>query len=142
WDTVALEIADKPKARAGFEDCRGCETNRVLVCLGRPLPLEFRDDEREQRAVPDDGRCGTVQGLGDFLEAPTSPDRRVCEGLFARRDESKVPPGAPLQRLVLRLRDAGFIGGPLLEARPFSNPESERIREQSRTFNAPTQRTR
>src|SRR5438552_2855292 len=80
WDAVALEIADEPKARAGFEDCRGCETDRVLVCLGRPLPLEFRDDERVQRAVPDDGRGGTVQGLGDFLEAPTSPDCRVCEG--------------------------------------------------------------
>src|SRR5207237_646725 len=51
-------------------------------------------------------------------------------------------PKAPLQRLVLRLWDAGVIGGPLLEARSLPNPESERIREQSRTFNAPTQGTR
>src|SRR5205823_4539435 len=118
------------------------EADRVLVCLGRPHTLEFRYNEGEQRAMADNGRRGTIQGFGDFFEAPTSSDCRLCEGLFARRDEIQVPPGAPLQRLVLRLRDAGFIGGPLLQARSLANPESERIREQSRTFNAPTQRTR
>src|SRR5438552_1396416 len=92
--------------------------------------------------MADNGRRGTIQGFGDFFEAPTSSDCRLCEGLFARRDEIQVPPGAPLERLVLRLRDAGFIGGPLLQARALPDPESERIREQDRTFNAPAQRAR
>src|SRR5947199_873337 len=142
WDAVALEIPDESESRAGLEDRRGREADRVLVCLGRPHNFEFRYNEGEQRAMADHGRRGTIQGFGDFLEAPTSSDCRLCEGLLARRDEIQVPPGAPLERLVLRLRDAGFIGGSLLQARALPDPESEQIREQDRTFNAPAQRAR
>src|SRR2546422_8543071 len=83
-----------------------------------------------------------VARLGDALEATRAADGRLRQRFFARWDVVLVCPRLLLERGIFRLRDSGFVGGPLLEAGSLRNGEPKRVREDDRALDAAPQGAR
>src|SRR3972149_10498992 len=90
--------------------------------------------------MADDRARSPVDRPRDLFDATTTASRGLGQRLLARWDEIQIGPRPVLERLVLVLRDAGFVRRPLLETRSLGSRDAKCVREEDSALDAPPQR--